>query len=245
MSLSHKYINLKESYNQDIHEQVTTKNFLKKKTGFAWNPKSQRHSVQARCFQIQSPICYVKFSNNVSVRWVRVNERKTNLNQPLKSYNHHLPSLLDLIISPHVQHPPINLPKKKRKKKEVLPYFVVGEETLCFIFIYFPVSKSSSLQLWPSSKNYLATGFKVIQYGFWNFPNCFLPELQNHEAKYIKLGDQGVTNAPNLLSAICSEINTASNTNLILQQNITGSYKFTFSLKTATINWEKILQLMI
>ena len=112
MSLSHKYINLKESYNQDIHEQVTTKNFLKKKTGFAWNPQSQRHSVEARCFQIQSPICYVKFSNNVSVRWVRVNERKTNLNRPLKSYNHHLPSLLDLIISPHVQHLPINLPKK-------------------------------------------------------------------------------------------------------------------------------------
>ena len=72
-----------------------------------------------------------------------------------------------------------------------------------------------------------------------------MPELQNHEAKYIKLDDQGATNAPNLLSAICSEISTASNTNLILQQNITGSYKFAFSLKTATINWEKILQLMI
>ena len=112
MSMSHKYINLKESYNQDIQEQVTTKNFLKKKAGLTWNPQSQRHSVQARCFQIQSPICYVKFSNNVSVRRIRVNDRKTNLNRPLKSYNHHLPSLLDLIISPHVQHPPINFPKK-------------------------------------------------------------------------------------------------------------------------------------
>ena len=245
MSLSHKYINLKESYNQDIHEQVTTKNFLKKRTGFAWNPQSQRYSVEARCFQIQSPICYVKFSNNVSVRWVRINERKTNLNRPLKSYNHHLPSLLDLIISPHVQHPPINLPKEKRKKKEVLPYFVVGEETLCFIFIYFPISKSSSLQLWPSSKNYLATGFKSHTVWFLKFSKLFFAWTAKSWTKYIKLGDQGVTNAPNLLSAICSEISTASNTNLILQQNITGSYKFAFSLKTATINWEKILQLMI
>ena len=34
MSLANKYVNLKELYNQDIKEQVTTKNFLKKKTGF-------------------------------------------------------------------------------------------------------------------------------------------------------------------------------------------------------------------
>ena len=46
MSLAHKYIDLKESYNQDIKEQVTTKNCLKKKTDFTWNPQSQRHSVQ-------------------------------------------------------------------------------------------------------------------------------------------------------------------------------------------------------
>ena len=32
MSLAHKYVNLKEPYNQDIKEQVTTKNFFKKKT---------------------------------------------------------------------------------------------------------------------------------------------------------------------------------------------------------------------
>ena len=34
MSLAHKYGNLKEPYNQGKKEQVTTKSFLKKKTGF-------------------------------------------------------------------------------------------------------------------------------------------------------------------------------------------------------------------
>ena len=34
MCLAHKYVNLNESYNQDIKEQVTTENFFKKKTGF-------------------------------------------------------------------------------------------------------------------------------------------------------------------------------------------------------------------
>ena len=32
MSLAHKNVGPKESYNQDIKEQVTTKNFLKKNT---------------------------------------------------------------------------------------------------------------------------------------------------------------------------------------------------------------------
>ena len=34
MSLAHKYVNLKHCYNHDIKEQVTTKTFLKEKTGF-------------------------------------------------------------------------------------------------------------------------------------------------------------------------------------------------------------------
>ena len=33
--LAHKYVNLKESYNEDIKEQVITIIFLKKKTDFA------------------------------------------------------------------------------------------------------------------------------------------------------------------------------------------------------------------
>ena len=47
--------------------------------------------------------------------------------------------------------------------------------------------------------------------------------------------------APNLFTAICSEINTVSKTNLILRLNIRGSYKLRFSLKIVTINWKKIL----
>ena len=45
MSLTHKYVNLKEPYNQDIKEQVTTKNFFKKKAGFTSNSQPQRHKV--------------------------------------------------------------------------------------------------------------------------------------------------------------------------------------------------------
>ena len=45
ISLTHKYVNLKEPYNQDIKEQVTTKNFFKKKAGFTSNSQPQRHKV--------------------------------------------------------------------------------------------------------------------------------------------------------------------------------------------------------
>ena len=51
MSLAHKYANLKEPYNQDIKEQVTTKNVFKKKTGFTWNSQPQRQSVQKMLFK--------------------------------------------------------------------------------------------------------------------------------------------------------------------------------------------------
>ena len=47
---------------------------------------------EAKCakgvFQIQSPICGVNFSNNISITQVSVNERKTNLTRPLKPLNH-------------------------------------------------------------------------------------------------------------------------------------------------------------
>ena len=34
MSLAHKYVKIKEPYNQDIIERITTKHFFKKKTDF-------------------------------------------------------------------------------------------------------------------------------------------------------------------------------------------------------------------
>ena len=113
MSLAHKYVNLKEPYNQDIKEQVTTKNFFKKKTFHSLHEIS---TPEAQCaegvFQIQFPICGVNISNNISVTQIRVNERKTNLTPILKPLNHELPALPDLIICPHVKYPPINLPQE-------------------------------------------------------------------------------------------------------------------------------------
>ena len=44
---------------------------------------------EAKCakgvFQVQPPICGFNFSNNISITQVRVNEKKPNLNRPLKS----------------------------------------------------------------------------------------------------------------------------------------------------------------
>ena len=51
VSLVHKHINLKEPYNQDIKEKVTTKKSLEKKAGFTWNLQPQRHSVQKVFFK--------------------------------------------------------------------------------------------------------------------------------------------------------------------------------------------------
>ena len=53
MSLVHKYINLKEPYNQGIKEQVTTKNFSKKKTGVTWTNLEQILKKRI-CFQSKS-----------------------------------------------------------------------------------------------------------------------------------------------------------------------------------------------
>ena len=103
-------------------------------------------------FQIQSPIGAVSFSNNISITQVRVNERQ-NLTRPLKPLNHELPPLHDLIIGPHVKHPPENLPKKvcfpmqSLFMKKASPYFVRGEEILCFIFKSIHISSSSLISV--------------------------------------------------------------------------------------------------
>ena len=55
--LAHKYVNLKEPYNQGIKEQATTKNFFKKKTGFTWNPNPR------------GIVCRKGFSNSVPYLW--------------------------------------------------------------------------------------------------------------------------------------------------------------------------------
>ena len=52
-------------------------------------------------------------------------------------------------------------------------------------------------------------------------------------------------NTPNLYCSICSGMNTASVTNIMLLENEKGSYKIIFFLNTVTIMLEKILQLTI
>ena len=42
MCLAHKYVNLNESYNQDIKEQVTTENFLKRRQGLNEIPTPEK-----------------------------------------------------------------------------------------------------------------------------------------------------------------------------------------------------------
>ena len=76
MSLDRKYINLKEPYNQDIKEYVTTIIFLKKEDRLYMKSPSPEAKCVRGVFQIQSPICGVNFSNNTSITQVRVNERK-------------------------------------------------------------------------------------------------------------------------------------------------------------------------
>ena len=73
-----------------------------------------------------------------------------------------------------------------------------GEETLFFIFKSFYISKSSSLtfvvQTMTSQAKLPSPCFKSHTVWFWNFPNCFKPQLQNHIAKNIKIRDKLVAN---------------------------------------------------
>ena len=136
--------------------------------------------------------------------------------------------------------------------KKVPSYFVGGEETLCFIFKYFTIYKSSSLTFVIQTMTFQAKlrshCFSSYTVWFWNFPNCFKPELQNHITKNIKLSDKSVTNLQQDSKPVFCNLfwkNVVSNTNLILLYNVRGSYKFSFFFKTFTINWKKNLQLII
>ena len=69
MNLAHKYVNLKESYNQDMKEQVTTK---KEDRLYMKSPTPEAYYAED-VFQLQSPTCGVNFSNNINnpgqVQW--------------------------------------------------------------------------------------------------------------------------------------------------------------------------------
>ena len=107
---------------------------------------------EAKCaksvFQIQSPICGVDFSNNMSITQVRVNERKNNLTLPLKLLNHQLPLAwsdheFPCKISPKTFAPKMFVPHSNLfyEKRSLILW---GEETL-LIFKSFTISKSSFL----------------------------------------------------------------------------------------------------
>ena len=79
MSLVHKYVYLIEPYYQEIKVKVTTKNLLKEKTV---------HNISTEgLFQIQSPICGVKFSNNILTSQVKIKEKETELDLTFETFN--------------------------------------------------------------------------------------------------------------------------------------------------------------
>ena len=102
---------------------------------------------EAQCaegvFQIQSPICGVNFSNNISITQVRVNERETELDSTFETSEPLTSPLHDLIIGSHVKHLPINLlekvysPMQSFFKKKFPPYLVGGRgDTMLYLHIF-------------------------------------------------------------------------------------------------------------
>ena len=136
--LVHKSVNLKEPYNEDIKGKVTTKKFLKKKTGFTWNPIPQRHSAQKSFYKFNPLFVVLNFQIYINKpglgqregKWTWINLWNlftVNFKENSQIYRVHITGkcicetlfpLYDLIISTHVKHPPpppphpINLPKK-------------------------------------------------------------------------------------------------------------------------------------
>ena len=138
---------------------------------------------------------------------------KTILARPLKPFNHYVFPLHDLIISPHVKHPPKNFPKQfcapmqSFFMKTFSLYFVGrdAEETLCFIFKSFPISKISSLTFVVQTMTFQAKLPSL---------NCKIVQLKKLN---LVINLSLISNkASNLFSAIYSEIIAVSNTNLTL-----------------------------
>ena len=128
--------------------------------------------------------------------------------------------------------------------KKVPLYFVGGEETLCFIFTSFPISKSFIPNVYGTNYD-----LKFIQYGFEIFQTVLSLscKIMQRKTSNLVINLSLISNkAPNLFSAIVSGINTVSDTNLILLhckiQGVAISLGF---LQKLIINWKKILQLII
>ena len=106
------------------------------------------------------------------------------------------PSLHDLIISPHVKHPPppINLPKRvcfpmQSLFKKNPPHTFWGGHTMFYLHI-FPISKSFILTFVLQTMALQARlpsqcVFKVVQYGYETFQTVLSLNCKNHIANKI------------------------------------------------------------
>ena len=139
MSLSHKYVNLKDPYNQDIKEQVTTI-FLKKRRQALHGITKPEHSVQNVFFKFSLLFFGVNFSNNISINQVRVNERKTNVIGLWNLLTINFSLAWSGNCSPCKIFSPISLtktvcfPMQSFFAKKVLPYFADGRGDTMFYF---------------------------------------------------------------------------------------------------------------
>ena len=181
VSLVHKFVNLKEPYNEDIKGKVTTKKFLKKKTGFTWNLIPQRHSAQKSFYKSNPLFVVLNFQIYINKpglgqregnwTWINLwNLFTVNFKENSQIYSVHITGkcicetllpLYDLIISTHVKHPAHKFAQKnlchaKLFKKKVPHTLGGGEDILCLIFVSFPISKSLWYKLWFFKQNYLA-----------------------------------------------------------------------------------------
>ena len=88
-SLARKQAYLKDSHDQNIKEQISTKNIKKKKkTGFTWNPHLHRHSVQKVYFKFNPLIVVLPFQRIYKNPRSGSTRGKLNLIWPLKPLNH-------------------------------------------------------------------------------------------------------------------------------------------------------------
>ena len=108
-------------------------------------------------------------------------------------------------------------PMKRFFKKKFPHTLQVGEETLCFVFISFPISKNLIPNFAVQITTFLAKlrsqcVFKFIQYGREMSQTVIQLKTFNLVINLSLISNKD----SNLFSAICSEINAITNTDLLL-----------------------------
>ena len=203
MSLVREYINLQEPYNQDIKEQVTTILFFKKRRQSLHEIPNPRGKLCKRCFSNSIPcLCSWLFKQYINNPGQGQWEKKLTWLDlwNLFTINFPLCMIWSLVLckTSHRKNCPKFLPPCKTLFWKRFPHTLQGGrgDTMSYLQT-FPISKISSLTSVVHTMTFQAKlPTHCIQHTIWfrNFPNCFKPELQNHVAKDIKLGDKFVTN---------------------------------------------------